>query len=239
MPNFFFIHLGLVASFSPACAVSYLCAHVCGHHGMARPSCTSSAVFICLCLRVAFSSGSVSRVRFCSFVSFDALGRTAGPPRPLGAIFNHIGCYVAYMAQAFGRPSSQGPSRPPGAILTCFGDVPIAIFHKGCWSIKTAGWWSWKSKSAKECVTTHLSNQLALEMDGAEACDPHLAIWVSAMPRWVGGHGDCHKTGGASLSGAAVSADLGGSSKYSNENFEGRRGKRFHVNGTCTWVSRS
>ncbi|CAN7111038.1 unnamed protein product [Brassica rapa subsp. narinosa] len=30
--------------------------------------------------------------------------------------------------------------------------------------------------------------------------------------------------------------DLGGSSKYSNENFEGRRGERFHVNGTCTWV---
>ncbi|CAN1154753.1 hypothetical protein LINPERHAP2_LOCUS20162 [Linum perenne] len=28
-------------------------------------------------------------------------------------------------------------------------------------------------------------------------------------------------------------------SKYSNENFEGRRGERFHVNGTCTWVSRS
>ncbi|KAL2224998.1 UNVERIFIED_CONTAM: hypothetical protein Sindi_2959300 [Sesamum indicum] len=26
-------------------------------------------------------------------------------------------------------------------------------------------------------------------------------------------------------------ADLGGSSKYSNENFEGRRGERFHVNG--------
>ncbi|KAL2223948.1 UNVERIFIED_CONTAM: hypothetical protein Sindi_2998200 [Sesamum indicum] len=35
--------------------------------------------------------------------------------------------------------------------------------------------------------------------------------------------------------GAAVGADLGGSSKYSNENFEGRRGERFHVNGTCTW----
>ncbi|CAN7092586.1 unnamed protein product [Brassica rapa subsp. narinosa] len=33
--------------------------------------------------------------------------------------------------------------------------------------------------------------------------------------------------------------NLGGSSKYSNENFEGRRGERFHVNGTCTWVSRS
>ncbi|KAI3480021.1 hypothetical protein L1887_57863 [Cichorium endivia] len=46
------------------------------------------------------------------------------------------------------------------------------------------------------------------------------------------------KTLGVSLGGAAVGADLGGSSKYSNENFEGRRGERFHVNGTCTWVSR-
>ncbi|CAN7093043.1 unnamed protein product [Brassica rapa subsp. narinosa] len=44
---------------------------------------------------------------------------------------------------------------------------------------------------------------------------------------------------GASPGGAAVGADLGGSSKYSNKNFEGRRGERFHVNGTCTWVSRS
>ncbi|KAI3483701.1 hypothetical protein L1887_53431 [Cichorium endivia] len=40
---------------------------------------------------------------------------------------------------------------------------------------------------------------------------------------------------GVSLGRAAVGADLGGSSKYSNENFEGRRGERFHVNGTCTW----
>ncbi|KAI3664052.1 hypothetical protein L6452_45071 [Arctium lappa] len=40
---------------------------------------------------------------------------------------------------------------------------------------------------------------------------------------------------GVSPGGAAVGADLGGSSKYSNENFEGRRGERFHVNGTCTW----
>ncbi|KAI3476931.1 hypothetical protein L1887_61449 [Cichorium endivia] len=40
---------------------------------------------------------------------------------------------------------------------------------------------------------------------------------------------------GVSLGGAAVGADLVGSSKYSNENFEGRSGERFHVNGTCTW----
>ena len=30
------------------------------------------------------------------------------------------------------------------------------------------GRWPWKSESAKECVTTQLSNQLALKMDGAE-----------------------------------------------------------------------
>ena len=35
----------------------------------------------------------------------------------------------------------------------------------------------------KECVTTHLPNQLAPKMDGAKARDPHPAIWASAMPR--------------------------------------------------------
>ena len=35
--------------------------------------------------------------------------------------------------------------------------------------IQTAGRWPWKSESAKECVTTHLPNQLALKMDGAGA----------------------------------------------------------------------
>ena len=44
-------------------------------------------------------------------------------------------------------------------------------YHKGCWFIWTAGRWSWKSKSAKECVTTHLPNGLAPKMDGAQAGD--------------------------------------------------------------------
>eukprot|EP00924_Labyrinthula_sp_SR-Ha-C_P012755 maker-scaffold_151-snap-gene-0.2-mRNA-1 protein AED:0.46 eAED:0.47 QI:0/0/0/1/0/0/4/0/125 len=37
--------------------------------------------------------------------------------------------------------------------------------HKRCWFIQTAGRWPWKSESAKECVTTHLPNELALKMD--------------------------------------------------------------------------
>ncbi|KAK8660453.1 hypothetical protein V6N13_051379 [Hibiscus sabdariffa] len=49
------------------------------------------------------------------------------------------------------------------------------------------------------------------------------------------GHDGRRKTWSVSPGGAAVGADLGGSSKYSNENFEGRRGERFHVNSTCTW----
>ncbi|KAF7821677.1 atp synthase subunit beta [Senna tora] len=48
-------------------------------------------------------------------------------------------------------------------------------------------------------------------------------------------HDGCYKTWGVSPGEVVVGADLGGSSKYSNENFEGRRGERFHVNGTCTW----
>jgi len=41
-------------------------------------------------------------------------------------------------------------------------------FPKRCWCIETAGRWPWKLESAKECVTTHLPNALALKMDGAE-----------------------------------------------------------------------
>ncbi|KAF8053491.1 hypothetical protein N665_1411s0022 [Sinapis alba] len=63
---------------------------------------------------------------------------------------------------------------------------------------------------------------------------------VGRLRQHDGGHGSRNPLrSGASPSGAAIVADLGGSSKYSNENFEGRRGERFHVNGTCTWVSRS
>jgi hypothetical protein len=47
------------------------------------------------------------------------------------------------------------------------------------------------------------------------------------------------ETLGVSLGVTAPSADLGGSSKYSNENFEDRSGEGFHVNSSWTWVSRS
>ena len=42
----------------------------------------------------------------------------------------------------------------------------------------------------------------------------------------------CAEAWSVSSSGAAVGADLGGSSKYSNENFEGRSGEGFHVNSS-------
>ena len=48
-------------------------------------------------------------------------------------------------------------------------------------SLKEASRWSWKSESAKECVTTHLPNELALKMDGAQACYPYLAVSVEVM----------------------------------------------------------
>ena len=53
---------------------------------------------------------------------------------------------------------------------------PLMRYQKRCWFILTAGRWSWKSKSAKECVTTHLPNELALKMDGAEADYRYQAI---------------------------------------------------------------
>ncbi|KAH3829362.1 hypothetical protein DPMN_131358 [Dreissena polymorpha] len=79
--------------------------------------------------------------------------------------------------------------RIPGAKWATFGKQKLALWdepnaglrrpmltlirdHKRCWLIQTAGRWPWKSESAKECVTTHLPNQLALKMDGAEASRP-------------------------------------------------------------------
>ncbi|KAH3737046.1 hypothetical protein DPMN_019755 [Dreissena polymorpha] len=55
--------------------------------------------------------------------------------------------------------------------------------HKRCWLIQTAGRWPWKSESAKECVTTHLPNQLALKMDGAEASSLYPAVAAIRAPR--------------------------------------------------------
>jgi hypothetical protein len=59
------------------------------------------------------------------------------------------------------------------------------------------------------------------------------------MRQCVGGRGSSDEASGVSLGETASSADLGGSSKYSNENFEDRRGEGFHVNSNWTWVSRS
>ena len=92
--------------------------------------------------------------------------------------------------------------------------------HKGCWFIQTAGRWPWKSESAKECVTTHLPNGLAPKMDNAQAGVLDSTVGVSAMRQRVGGRGDCEAALDVSLGETVSSADLGGSSKYSNENFE-------------------
>ena len=51
--------------------------------------------------------------------------------------------------------------------------------------------------------------------------------------------GACDEAFGVSLSETASSADLDGSRKYSNENFEDGSGEGFHVNSSWTWVSRS
>ena len=49
--------------------------------------------------------------------------------------------------------------------------------------LKTAGRWPWKSESAKECVTTHLPNQLALKMDGAGASGLYRSVAAIHAPR--------------------------------------------------------
>jgi len=50
------------------------------------------------------------------------------------------------------------------------------------------------------------------------------------MGQRVGGRAGGAEAKGANPCEAAGSADLGVSSKYSNENFEDRSGERFHVN---------
>ena len=62
---------------------------------------------------------------------------------------------------------------------------------------------------------------------------------TNRMSGRVGERGRCDEAFGVSLRETASSADLGGSSKHSNENFEDRRGEGFHVNSNWTWVSRS
>ena len=76
-------------------------------------------------------------------------------------------------------------------------------------------------------------------MDGAQASHLYSAVEANAMLRRVGGRGGRDAAFGVSLGETASGADLGGSSKYSNESFEDRSGERFHVNSSWTWVSRS
>jgi hypothetical protein len=67
---------------------------------------------------------------------------------------------------------------------------------------------------------THLPNELALKMDGAQACHRYCAVRIGGMSGRVGGRGDWRSSLAVMLGEAVPSADLGGSSKYSNENFE-------------------
>ncbi len=66
---------------------------------------------------------------------------------------------------------------------------------------------------------TRLPNEAALKMDGAQrVSDAQSVCWLEnaqskrARRTW--------KSGGVNLDGTFCGADLGGSSKYSNENFE-------------------
>jgi len=48
-------------------------------------------------------------------------------------------------------------------------DCTLIRYHKKCCCMKTPGQWPWKLESAKECVTTHLANAIALKINGAES----------------------------------------------------------------------
>ena len=57
-------------------------------------------------------------------------------------------------------------------------------------------------------------------MDGAEASDLNSALRAHATREGVGGRGVCDAVWDVSPDETNSSADLGGSSNYSNENFE-------------------
>ena len=88
-------------------------------------------------------------------------------------------------------------------------DSPLMRPHKRCWLILTAGRWPWKSEPAKECVTTHLPNQLALKMDGAGAADLYSAPGRPKRPGSRKVVAVAPKARSVNSARAAVSADLG------------------------------
>lgn len=66
-------------------------------------------------------------------------------------------------------------------------------------------------------------------MDGAKTLYRKPFTVAIRMHRCVGMYGGMLRTLMlVTTRGASARADLGGSSEYSNENFEGRRGERFH-----------
>ena len=62
---------------------------------------------------------------------------------------------------------------------------------------------------------------------------------ANIMPGRVGERGRRDEAFGVILRETASSADLGGSSNYSNENFEGRSGEGFRENSNWSRVTRS
>ena len=76
-------------------------------------------------------------------------------------------------------------------------------------------------------------------MDGAEARYRYSTFGVNLWPRRVRGREHRLADLYVNMVESVFSADLGSSSKYSNENFEGRSGEGFHENSNWSWVTRS
>jgi len=49
----------------------------------------------------------------------------------------------------------------------------------------TFGQWSWKSKSVKECVTTHQTNAIALKINGAESVQTYKQLKTKSFILFV------------------------------------------------------
>jgi len=112
--------------------------------------------------------------------------------------------------------------------------------HKGCSFLLTAGMWSWKLKSSKECVTTHLPKKAVPKMDAAEMIDRYRSFPLQKKKEErVGGREDSEQVSTwVGMEGSLVRI-LVEVATIQTDNFEDWSGERFQSKCIFLWVIRS
>ena len=103
----------------------------------------------------------------------------------------------------------------------------LTKYHKRCWFF-------WQQVGGHR-----LTGRVDLPRNRWRSSRRPMPIFWHDQFQCVGRRGDCDAAFGAIRGESSSGADPGRNSKYSNENFEGRRGEGFHLNSNRTWVSHS